>query len=117
MLRELELPYASDERGIVTFIESNEDVPFEIKRIFYIFDVPKDKTRGGHGHISCEQVIIALCGIFTVKAENGQEFTLDDRTKGLYVPTGVVIKIEEFTKDAVCLVLASRHYDESDYVS
>lgn len=107
--------FMDDSRGNLCAIEGGKDIPFEIKRVFYIYDTPNSAVRGEHGHKKCEQVIIAMNGLFKVNA-GGQEFILTSPHDGLYVPTGVVIALHDFSRDAVCLVLCSEHYDESDYI-
>lgn len=106
------LPSAVDLRGILTSIESSIDTPFEIKRIFYMHHIVSD--RGGHAHIDTDQVIVAVYGKFKVELSDGlnsKKYLLSDATKGMYVPRMVFIKLHDFSKGAVCMVLASTHYD------
>lgn len=115
------LPQFIDERGKLTVCEGDLHVPFEIKRVFWIFDVPEWAARGDHSHVECNQVIIAVHGAFMVRtayAGNGKEevFYLDDPHKALYVPKMTHISIYNFLDDAVCLVICSEHYMENDYV-
>jgi dTDP-4-dehydrorhamnose 3,5-epimerase-like enzyme len=101
-----------DSRGILTSIESDIDIPFEIKRIFYMHHVISE--RGGHAHIDTDQIVIAISGSFTIKLFDGvnrEEFKMDDPTKGLYIPRMIFIELCDFSNDAVCLVLASTNYD------
>ena len=101
-----------DPRGILTSIESGIIIPFEIKRIFYMHHVVRD--RGGHAHIDTDQVVIAISGSFRIELYDGFEkidFIMDDPSKGLYIPHMIFISLFSFAKDAVCLVLASTHYD------
>lgn len=101
-----------DQRGVLTSIESGIKIPFKIKRIFYMHHVVKD--RGGHAHIDTDQVVIAISGSFHIELYDGFEkitFCMDDPTKGLYIPRMVFIRLFSFSGDAVCLVLASTHYD------
>ena len=103
-----------DFRGYLSSIEEEFDIPFKIKRIFYMHHITED--RGGHAHIYTDQLIIPICGSFKVKLFDGkdsEEFFLNDCTKGLYVPRLTFTDLYGFTSDAVCLVSASTHYDMS----
>ena len=116
--RILEFPKVTDPRGNLTFIESQQHVPFEIKRVYYLYDVPGGETRGGHAHKKLEQLIIAASGSFDVVLDDGAaktKFSLNRSYYGLYVPNMVWRELENFSSGSVCLVLASRHYDEEDY--
>ena len=113
-VRWINLPSYNDSRGILTSVESNLDTPFTIRRIFYMHHTIS--SRGGHAHIETEQVIIASSGSFNIDISDGMRrktYEMNDPTKGLYVPKMVFIKLYEFSIDAVCLVLASTHYDIS----
>ena len=108
----INLPSVVDSRGTLTAIESTADIPFEIKRIFYVHDIIKD--RGGHAHIDTEQVVIAVNGSFNAKLFDGEEyrnFVLDNPSQGLYMPPMVFISMSNFTPQSVCLVIANTHYD------
>jgi hypothetical protein len=112
------LPRINDPRGNLTFIEAQRHVSFEIKRVYYLYDVPGGESRGGHAHRQLEQLIIAASGSFDVVLDNGREtkkFHLDRSYSGLFVPTMVWRTLENFSSGSVCLVLASSYYDESDY--
>lgn len=102
-----------DKRGALTSIEGEcQDIPIDIKRIFYMHHVVDD--RGGHAHIDTDQVLIAISGSFKLKLFNGKEtkeFLMNDCTKGIYVPRLTFTDMYDFTSDAVCLVLANTHYD------
>jgi dTDP-4-dehydrorhamnose 3,5-epimerase-like enzyme len=101
-----------DQRGVLTSIESSIDIPFEIKRIFYMHHILSD--RGGHAHIDTDQVVIAISGSFQIELYDGANqvlFNMNDPTKGLYIPRMIFIRLFNFSEDAVCLVLASTHYD------
>jgi len=116
--RVLELPKISDPRGNLTFLEGGRHVPFEIKRVYYLYDVPGGEGRGGHAHRELEQIIIAASGSFDVVLDDGVErrrFFLNRSYYGLYVPRLVWREMENFSSGSVCLVLASDFYDESDY--
>ena len=114
----IDLPVVKDARGDLTFVESNRHIPFEIKRVYYLYNVPVDAERGGHAHAELQQVIFALSGSFRVKLDDGSskaEFVLRNPTKGLFLNRFVWREIDSFSQGAVCMVLASHHYDESDY--
>ena len=113
-VRWIDLPSNADERGVLTSIESNRDIPFAIKRIFYMHHIVAE--RGGHAHRDTEQVVSALAGSFRMDLSDGehsQSFLFDDPTRGLYMPPMLYIHIHDLTPNAVCLVLASTHYDMS----
>lgn len=116
--RVLELPRISDPRGNLTFVEEERHVPFEVKRVYYLYDVPGGEGRGGHAHRKLEQLIIAASGSFDVVLDNGTErrrFFLNRSYYGLLVPRMQWREMENFSSGSVCLVLASEYYDESDY--
>ena len=115
----LELPKIPDRRGNLTFIEARGHIPFEIKRVYYLYDVPGGASRGGHAHRRLEQFIIAASGSFTVYTDNGrekEEFYLNRSYYGLYIPTMTWREIRNFSSGSVCLVLASELYDAEDYI-
>ena len=114
----IEIPKVHDERGSLAVIEKDV-VPFSIKRVYYLYDVPSDSYRGGHAHTEQESVIIALSGSFEVIVDNGKtrkRIMLNKPTQGLYVPTNIWREIDNFSSGAVCLVLASTHYNEDEYI-
>ncbi|MEM6595523.1 MAG: FdtA/QdtA family cupin domain-containing protein [Pseudomonadota bacterium] len=114
----VDLPVISDPRGDLTFIENDVHIPFAIKRVYYLYNVPVDSERGGHAHRELEQVIFALSGSFRIKIDDGEnksEFWLRDPRKGLYVNKLVWREMDSFSQGAVCMVLASHPYDEADY--
>ena len=117
--RVLELPKITDRRGSLTFAEGGRHMPFDIKRIFYLFDVPAGEMRAAHALKTCQQVIIAISGGFDVSVDDGkakERFHLNRPDCGLYVPPLVWREIADFSPKSVCMVLASEFYDEADYL-
>jgi hypothetical protein len=117
--RLIELATVRDVRGNLTFVEGDESIPFEIRRVFYLYDVPVGESRAKHAHVSLEQVLIAAAGSFDVAMEDGSSrtiVTLDRPSVGLYVPHMIWSEIENFSPGAVCLALASDHFSEDDYI-
>lgn len=113
------LPKIEDRKGNLTFIEGGAHIPFDIKRVYYLYDVPGGTDRGAHAHLQLEQLLIAISGSFDVLLDDGrtkQEFHLDRAHVGLYVPPMYWRELANFTTGSVCLVLASAPYTESDYV-
>lgn len=116
--RLVEFPIIRDLRGNLTFIEAERHVPFEIKRVYYLYDVPGGAERGGHAHKQLEQLIIAMSGSFDVVIKDGykeRRIHLNRSFYGLYVDTMIWRELDNFSSGSVCLVLASHYYDESDY--
>lgn len=114
----VDLPQIHDPRGDLTFVEGRVHVPFDIARVYYLYNVPVDADRGGHAHRELEQVIFALSGSFRVTVDDGKSRAahwLRDPRKGLYVSRMIWRDIDSFSQGAVCMVLASHRYDESDY--
>lgn len=114
----LPIPVVEDTRGNLAFIQK-EVLPFEFKRVYYLFDVPSNSFRGSHSHINQCEVLIALSGSFEVVLNDGTEkksLLLNKPNIGLYIPTGIWRELENFSSGAVCLVLASDVYDEEDYI-
>lgn len=114
----IEIPKIQDPRGNLAIIEKDV-VPFEIKRVYYLFDVPSNAYRGGHAHKNLKQVLIALSGSFDVILDDGNErkiITLNKPDRGLVIPTGIWRELENFSSGSVCLALASDVFDESDYI-
>ena len=114
----LKIPVVEDIRGNLAFIQ--EDVlPFEFKRVYYLFDVPSNAYRGGHSHIAQQETLIALSGSFEVVLQDGldkKSFILNKPNLGLLIPTGIWRELQNFSSGAVCLVLASDVFDEEDYI-
>ena len=116
--RLLEFPIVADPRGNLTFVESNRHIPFEIKRVYYLYDVPGGAERGGHGHRNLQQVIIAMSGSFDVVLNDGvrsHRYHLNRSYYGLYVSSMMWREIDNFSSGSVCMVLASEFYEEADY--
>jgi hypothetical protein len=114
----IELPKITDPRGNLTFVESERHIPFEIKRIFYLYDVPGGEARAGHALKECHQFIIAISGSFDLILDDGtrrKRFNLNRPNYGLYVPPLIWREIDNFSTNSVCLVIASKFYDEADY--
>lgn len=116
--RIVDLPKITDPRGNLTFIEGQRHVPFDIRRVYYLYDVPGGAERGGHAHVALSQLIIAMSGSFDVKLDDGAEkktFQLNRSYNGLYVCPMIWRELDNFSSGAVCMVLASNLYDEADY--
>ncbi len=116
--RLLELPRVSDPRGNLSMVESMVHIPFDLKRVYYLYDVPGGADRGSHAHKKLQQLIIAISGSFDVHLDDGcnkEKFSLNRPFKGLYVPEMTWRYLDNFSSGAVCLVLASQNYDEDDY--
>jgi hypothetical protein len=116
--RIIELERITDPRGNLTYVEGGNHIPFDIQRVFYLYDVPGGESRGGHAHRQLDQLIIAANGSFDVVVDDGVEqerFSLNRSYYGLHVPPMVWSHEENFSSGSVCLVLASLPYDEADY--
>ncbi|MHB8368059.1 MAG: sugar 3,4-ketoisomerase [Leptospirales bacterium] len=114
----IELPKIMQPSGNLTSIEGRVHLPFDIRRVYYLYDVPGGAERGGHAHKKLQQFVIAMTGSFDVILNDGKEkrvFHLDRSCYGLYLSTMVWRELNNFSPGSVCLVLASEHYDESDY--
>jgi hypothetical protein len=114
----IDLPKIADPRGNLTFIEGRKHVPFDIKRVFYLYDVPGGADRGGHALKTCHQFLIAMSGSFDVIVYNGKEkerIHLNRSYNGLYLPPMVWREMDNFSSGSVCLALASENYSEQDY--
>lgn len=115
----LHLPQEEDPRGSLTYIYENKHVPFDIRRVFYIYDVPAGKDRGAHAHKECWQFIVAASGALEVQVNDGvneRVVALNRPYEGLLVPPGIWAHERNFTSGALCLVLASHDYSEADYI-
>ena len=116
--RTIDLPKIHDTRGNLTFIEGGRHVPFEIQRVYYLYDVPGGAERGGHAHKALNQLIIAMSGSFDVVLDDGREkkrFHLNRSYQGLYVCPMIWRELDNFSSGSVCMVLASNHFHEDDY--
>jgi len=114
----LELPKISDPRGNLTFIEAQKHVPFDIKRVFYLYDVPGGADRAGHALRNCHQFLIAMSGSFDVivyDSKRNERIHLNRSYYGLHLPPMIWREMDNFSSGSVCLVLASEPYDEKDY--
>ena len=112
------LPRINDPRGNLTFVEANRHIPFEIRRVYYLYDVPGGAERGGHAHKALHQLIIAMSGSFDIHLDDGyarKMIHLNRSYNGLYVCPMIWREIDNFSSGAVCMVLASDYYDENDY--
>ncbi len=117
--RLIELPKITDPRGNLTVAEGALHIPFDIKRAYWVYDVPSGESRGGHAHRQCKALLIAVSGAFHVTLDNGEQketYLLNHPWQGLLIDTGIWRTLEDFSSGAVCLVLASEPYDEKDYL-
>ncbi len=115
----IDLPKISDPRGNLSFIEGGQHIPFDIKRVYYLYDVPGGSDRGSHAHKNLHQFIVAMSGSFDVVLDDGKEkkrFHLNRSYYGLYVCPMMWRELDNFSSGAVCMVLASAHYNEADYI-
>ena len=115
----IDLPRIYDPRGNLTVVEQLKEVPFDIKRVYWTYDVPGGESRGGHAHKKCQSFIIAVSGSFTVRLDDGHKhetYHLNHPYQGMLINTGVWRTLEDFSSGAVCLALASELFDENDYI-
>lgn len=114
----LDLPKISDPRGNLTFIEGGVHIPFDIQRVYYIYDVPGGSERGGHAHKALHQFVVAMSGSFDVVLDDGEAKTrihLNRSYVGLYISPMIWRELDNFSSGSVCMVTASSRYDEADY--
>ena len=117
--RIIELPKITDPRGNLTVAEAFKNVPFDIRRAYWVYDVPGGESRGGHAHKRLRQLVIAMSGSFTVTLDNGheqQKYLLNHPWEGLLIETETWRTLDDFSSGAVCLVLASHLFNEEDYI-
>ena len=115
----IELPRITDPRGNLTVAEANKNIPFDIKRVYWLYDVPGGECRGGHAHKQIKEILIAVSGSFHVTLDNGKEkqtFLLNHPYQGLLIDPNTWRTLDDFSSGAVCVVLASDFYDENDYI-
>lgn len=118
-VRIIEFPKINDSRGNLSFVEGARHVPFSIRRVFYIYDVPGGATRGAHAHRTCAEVVVAVAGSFDIILTNGRDETcvhLNRSNMGVLVPPGTWITMPNFTTGSILLALASEEYEEEDYI-
>lgn len=114
----IDLPRINDPRGNLTFVESQNHIPFDIKRVYYLYDVPGGAVRAGHGHKALHQLLIAMSGSFDIHLDDGvskKTIHMNRSYYGLYICPMIWREIDNFSSGAVCMVLASEFYDEQDY--
>jgi dTDP-4-dehydrorhamnose 3,5-epimerase-like enzyme len=115
----IELPKIIDARGNLTVIENSKETPFDVERVYWLYEVPTGELRGGHAHTNLEQVLVALHGKCTIHVDDGrhrQSFTLNKPNVGLYIGSNIWREMSDFSEGAVCLVLASKPYDPTGYI-
>jgi hypothetical protein len=115
----IELPRIENRAGNITPVENHKNIPFEVKRIFYLYDIPGGENRGAHAHKECHQFLIAASGSFEIEMDDGinrRTVSLNRPYFGLHIPPGIWAAEKSFSSGAICLVLASNKYDEKDYI-
>jgi hypothetical protein len=113
------LPKIKNRAGNITPLENGDKIPFEVKRIFYLYDIPGGESRGGHAHKDCQQLLIAASGAFEILLDDGKtkrQVMLNRPDIGLHIPSGLWASEINFSSGAICLVLASHEYGEVDYI-
>jgi hypothetical protein len=115
----IDLPKVKTEAGDITPINNHLDVPFEIKRVYYLYDIPNRSDRGGHAHKELHQLVVAVSGSFDIELFDGYDsvrYTLNQPDQGLLIVPGIWRNLNNFSGGGICLVLASQDYDENDYI-
>lgn len=115
----IELPRIQNRSGNITAIENNIEIPFDAKRIFYLYDIPGGESRGAHAHKECHQFLVAASGSFEVQLDDGRvkkTVMLNQPFRGLHIPPGIWASEVNFSSGAICLVIASHKYNETDYL-
>ncbi len=115
----IQLPKILDPRGNLSFLQNNDQIPFEVKRVYWIYDVPGGETRGGHAYHNLSEVIISLSGSFDVVVNDGREekiITLNRSYYGLYVPKMIWRQLQNFSTNSLAFIAADHGYDEADYI-
>ncbi len=115
----IELPIVHNLSGSITVLENEFNIPFEIKRVYYLYDIPMNSERGGHAHYQLEQYVIAASGSFSFILDDGsskREIFLNHPNKALHIKQGIWREMKNFSSGSICLVLASINYEESDYI-
>jgi hypothetical protein len=115
----VKLPKVQATSGNITYVNNSIDAPFNVRRIFYIYDIPSGEDRGAHAHKECHQLLVAITGAFEVEVFDGKQksrFLLNQPDQGLHIPPGIWASEINFSGGGICLVLASHEYDEEDYV-
>jgi mannose-6-phosphate isomerase-like protein (cupin superfamily) len=115
----IHLQKVGNRNGQITAVNNNIDIPFTVRRLFYLYDIPAGENRGAHAHMACHQFLIAASGSFEVMVDDGrlkQIFTINQPNIGLHIPPGIWASERNFSSGAICLVLASHNYDSKDYI-
>lgn len=115
----IQLPENVDERGRLSFLEGGVHIPFDVRRVFWISDVPPDKMRGGHAHWTCHEVVFPVTGSFEIEVDDGTRCSVIEMSKphvGILIPAGVWCELRKFKPGTVCVVVASHEYDPTGYV-
>lgn len=118
--RLLPLPHVADERGILAFLEGGAQIPFDIKRVFWIYGVPAGKTRGGHAHRTCSEAVFPVTGAFTIEVDDGRyvrKIRMECPDTGILIPAGIWCNLTDFSPNAVCVVMASQPYQAEGYIN